>query len=58
MAKNASFLKIKIRRSLGVVRECELVEKYFSREDADNCTLEGTIYSAPEGYRLLKKYKV
>lgn len=57
MAKQASFLKIRERRQLGVKRGLVLVAKYYSRDEAEACTLVGTVYPAPEGYKLLKNEK-
>lgn len=57
MAKQASFLKIRERRQLGVKRGLVLVAKYYSREESETCTLVGTVYPAPEGYKLLKNSK-
>lgn len=56
MAKQVAFIKIKTRHSLGVRRKAEIVSKYYSREEADNCSLKGTVYPAPVAYSILKDW--
>ena len=51
-----SFVKIKQRRSLGVTRH-SVVAKYTSRDEADACTLEGTVYPVIEANKLLSRKK-
>jgi len=56
MSKQIAFKKIKIRRSLGVVREVVEVAKYYNREDADNCALDGDVYPVVNANFLLKQH--
>jgi len=55
MARTA-FVKIKQRRSLGVTRH-SVVAKYTSRDEADACILEGTIYPVVEANKLFSRKK-
>lgn len=55
MARTA-FVKISERRSLGVLRRKKVAE-YTSRDEADACTLEGTVYPVIEANKLLSRKK-
>lgn len=54
--KRVSFIKIRTKRRLGVRRKVEIVGKYYSRDEADSCTLEGVIYPAPVAYGIVKDF--
>jgi len=53
MARTA-FVKLIERRSLGV-RRLKKVADYTTRDEADACTLDGTVYPVIEANKLLSK---
>jgi len=57
MSKQVAFIKVLTKRRLGVRRSIEIVGKYYSREEADSCTLKGTVYPAPVAYGIVKDFK-
>ena len=56
MSKKVAFIKLHAKRRLGVIRKIEIVGKYYSRDEADNCTLNGTVYSPPVAYGIVKDF--
>lgn len=49
------YIKVKIKHSLGVRRGAEVTGTYTSKEQAEQSTEAGEIYSAAKGYSLVKK---
>jgi hypothetical protein len=47
-----AFKKLGTRRSLGVTR-LTVVAEYSTREEADACTLDGTVYPVIQANKLL-----
>lgn len=56
-AKPITHIKIRIYKSLGIVRRIEQVEVYYSKIDALNCTLKGNVYPVIQARQILKKYE-
>ncbi len=56
MSKQVAFIKVQTKRRLGVRRNVEIVGKYFTREESENCALKGTVYPAPVAYGIVKDF--
>ncbi len=56
MSNQVAFIKIRTKRRLGVCRSVEIVGKYYSREELDNCQLKGDVYPAPVAYGIVKDF--